>query len=74
MRYLMTALLGLVLLGTTVPAIAEGPTWCGDGNYSAAHPLAWEQFSGEVEVLVNELTVLNRSETPPIHHDEQVNE
>ena len=30
--------------------------------------------TGQVEVLVNELTVLNRSETPPIHHDEQVNE
>ena len=30
--------------------------------------------TGQVEVLVNELTVLNRSETPPFHHDEQVNE
>lgn len=54
MRYLITALLGLVLLGTTVPAIAEGPDWCGEGNYSAAHPLAWERFSSDVEVLVND--------------------
>ena len=30
--------------------------------------------TGQVEVLANELTVLNRSETPPFHHDEQVNE
>jgi aspartyl-tRNA synthetase len=30
--------------------------------------------TGKVEVLVNELTVLNRSETPPFHHDEQANE
>jgi aspartyl-tRNA synthetase len=30
--------------------------------------------TGQVEVLVNELTVLNRSETPPFHHDEQANE
>ncbi len=30
--------------------------------------------TGKVEVLVNELDVLNRSETPPFHHDEQVNE
>jgi len=30
--------------------------------------------TGKVEVLVSELTVLNRSETPPFHQDEQVNE
>ena len=30
--------------------------------------------TGQVEVLVNALTVLNRSETPPFHHDEQANE
>jgi aspartyl-tRNA synthetase len=30
--------------------------------------------TGQVEVLVHELTVLNRSETPPFHHDEQANE
>ena len=30
--------------------------------------------TGQVEVLANELTVLNRSETPPFHHDEQANE
>ncbi len=30
--------------------------------------------TGHVEVLAHELTVLNRSETPPFHHDEQVNE
>ncbi|NCF51479.1 aspartate--tRNA ligase [Gammaproteobacteria bacterium] len=30
--------------------------------------------TGRVEVLVHELTVLNRSETPPFHHDEQANE
>lgn len=54
MRYLITALLGLVLLGTAVPSIAEGPDWCGEGNYSAAHPLAWERFSSDVEVLVSD--------------------
>ena len=30
--------------------------------------------TGQVEVLAHELTVLNRSETPPFHHDEQANE
>ncbi len=30
--------------------------------------------TGKVEVLVGELTVLNRSETPPFHHDEHANE
>ncbi len=30
--------------------------------------------TGRVEVLASELTVLNRSETPPFHHDEQANE
>ena len=30
--------------------------------------------TGQVEVLVHELTVLNRSETPPFHHDENANE
>ncbi|MEM9689432.1 MAG: aspartate--tRNA ligase [Pseudomonadota bacterium] len=30
--------------------------------------------TGHIEVLAHELTVLNRSETPPFHHDEQVNE
>jgi aspartyl-tRNA synthetase len=30
--------------------------------------------TGRVEVLANELTVLNKSETPPFHHDEQANE
>ncbi|MEN7343912.1 MAG: aspartate--tRNA ligase [Pseudomonadota bacterium] len=30
--------------------------------------------SGKVEVLVSELDVLNASETPPFHHDEQTNE
>jgi aspartyl-tRNA synthetase len=30
--------------------------------------------TGRVEVLAGELTVLNRSETPPFHHDEQANE
>ena len=30
--------------------------------------------TGHVEVLVHELDVLNRSETPPFHHDEQANE
>jgi len=30
--------------------------------------------TGHVEVLAQELEVLNRSETPPFHHDEQVNE
>jgi aspartyl-tRNA synthetase len=30
--------------------------------------------TGQVEVLAQELTVLNRSETPPFHHDEQANE
>ncbi|MDJ0760212.1 MAG: aspartate--tRNA ligase [Woeseiaceae bacterium] len=30
--------------------------------------------TGHVEVLAHELEVLNRSETPPFHHDETVNE
>ena len=30
--------------------------------------------TGKVEVLATELTTLNDSETPPFHHDEQVNE
>ena len=30
--------------------------------------------TGHVEVLAHELVVLNRSETPPFHHDEQANE
>jgi aspartyl-tRNA synthetase len=30
--------------------------------------------TGHVEVLAHELDVLNRSETPPFHHDEQANE
>ena len=30
--------------------------------------------TGQVEVLAHELEVLNRSETPPFHHDEQANE
>ena len=30
--------------------------------------------TGHVEVLAQELQVLNRSETPPFHHDEQANE
>jgi aspartyl-tRNA synthetase len=30
--------------------------------------------SGQVELLAHELEILNRSETPPFHHDEPVNE
>jgi aspartyl-tRNA synthetase len=30
--------------------------------------------TGQVEVLAHELTVLNKSETPPFHHDENANE
>jgi len=30
--------------------------------------------TGKVEVLAHELTTLNRSETPPFHHDEHANE
>ncbi len=30
--------------------------------------------TGQVEVLAHELTILNRSETPPFHHDENANE
>jgi len=30
--------------------------------------------TGQIEVLAHELVVLNRSETPPFHHDETVNE
>ena len=30
--------------------------------------------TGQIEVLAHELTTLNKSETPPFHHDEQANE
>ncbi|HNP64996.1 MAG TPA: aspartate--tRNA ligase [Woeseiaceae bacterium] len=30
--------------------------------------------TGQIEVLAQELTTLNKSETPPFHHDEQANE
>jgi len=30
--------------------------------------------TGQIEVLAHELEVLNKSETPPFHHDEQANE
>ena len=30
--------------------------------------------TGQVEVLAHELSILNRSETPPFHHDENANE
>jgi aspartyl-tRNA synthetase len=30
--------------------------------------------TGQVEVLAHELTILNKSETPPFHHDENANE
>ena len=30
--------------------------------------------TGKIEVLAHELEILNRSETPPFHHDEQANE
>ena len=30
--------------------------------------------TGQIEVLAHELQILNRSETPPFHHDEQANE
>ncbi|MEM7612147.1 MAG: OB-fold nucleic acid binding domain-containing protein, partial [Pseudomonadota bacterium] len=30
--------------------------------------------SGKVELVVSELTILNTSDTPPFHHDEQTNE
>ncbi len=30
--------------------------------------------TGRVEVIAHDLTVLNRAETPPFHHDEQANE
>ena len=30
--------------------------------------------TGRIEVLAHELQILNRSETPPFHHDEQANE
>src|SRR5262245_61474036 len=33
-----------------------------------------QMASGQVEVLAHELEILNRSETPPFHHDEVTNE
>src|SRR4026209_2727766 len=39
------------------------------GNTANATPA-----SGQVEVLARELEILNRSETPPFHHDEVTNE
>jgi aspartyl-tRNA synthetase len=39
-----------------------------DGTFNA------NMKTGQVEVLAHELTILNRSETPPFHHDENANE
>ena len=33
-----------------------------------------EMFTGEVELLAKQLTVLNQSKTPPFHHDEHASE
>ena len=33
-----------------------------------------EMQTGEIELLANELTVLNRSKTPPFHHEENTSE
>ena len=44
---------------------------CASGPKGTINP---NMPTGQVEVLAHELEVLNRSETPPFHHDEQANE
>lgn len=53
MKFLFRTLLGATCL-ISVVAFADAPRWCGEGNYSPSHPLAWERFEDSVDALVRE--------------------
>lgn len=50
----ITAVVGIICCLALGSAVAAGPEWCGAGNYSASHPLAWERFEDAATALVEE--------------------